>query len=67
MFAIASGLLTTLSVKSSMADVIGYQILSGFGLGLCVLCIVACPQSVLKGRNVAHAQGIIQMFNILGG
>jgi hypothetical protein len=67
MFAIASGLLTTLGVKSLMANVIGYQILAGFGFGLCVLCIVACPQSVLKGRDVAHAQGIIQMFNILGG
>ncbi|EDN07577.1 major facilitator superfamily transporter [Histoplasma capsulatum] len=66
-YAIAAGLFTTFDVNSTLGEIVGFQVLAGLGFGLCVLCLVECPQAILADRDVPYAQGVINMFQILGG
>ncbi|KAN0099274.1 Major facilitator superfamily domain containing protein [Hyaloscypha variabilis] len=65
MLCLASGLITTLSMNSPAAHLIGYEILAGGGVGLCLCSIIICPKSVLTQEDLPRAQSIIQMFQIL--
>ncbi|EEH02665.1 major facilitator superfamily transporter [Histoplasma capsulatum G186AR] len=66
-YAIGAGLFTTFDVNSTLGEIVGFQVLAGLGFGLCVLCLVECPQAILADRDVPYAQGVINMFQILGG
>ncbi|KAK8054688.1 hypothetical protein PG994_009755 [Apiospora phragmitis] len=65
--AVGCGLLTTLRVDTSNARVIGYQILTGAGLGLSLAQYINAAQTVLSREDVPTGITLINFGNLVGG
>ncbi|KAF2762014.1 putative major facilitator superfamily transporter [Pseudovirgaria hyperparasitica] len=66
-FAIGSGLLYTLRVNSSSGTWIGYEIMAGWGSGMCVQIPFVAVQVVTSEKDMPVANAIAIFFNSLGG
>ncbi|MCJ1272651.1 hypothetical protein MMC21_000437 [Puttea exsequens] len=64
---VGAGMLTTLSVKSSSAQWIGYQIIYGAGIGLGLQLPLIAAQAVLPMDDIPSGTAIIGFFQSLGG
>ncbi|KAI1823150.1 major facilitator superfamily domain-containing protein [Xylaria intraflava] len=64
---IGSGLLMTLEVDTSTARFIGYQILYGFGLGLCNQTPSLVAQTVLPKKDVPIGLSLVFFSQYFGG
>jgi MFS family permease len=60
MMSVGTGLLTTLQIDTSEARLIGYQLLYGFGMGMCFQTPNLATQTVLPKRDVP--MGLALMF-----
>ncbi|KAK8001079.1 SGE1 [Apiospora marii] len=65
--AVGCGLLTTLRVDTGNARVIGYQILTGAGLGLSLAQTLNAAQTVLSREDIPVGITIINFGNLVGG
>ncbi|KAK8096973.1 hypothetical protein PG999_012917 [Apiospora kogelbergensis] len=65
--AVGCGLLATLRVDTSNARVIGYQILTGAGLGLSLAQCINAAQTVLSREDIPTGITIINFANLVGG
>lgn len=64
---ISGGLIYMLSSKSSAGAWIGYQVLAGFGIGLCFQAPIMAGQALAKHEDVATTTAILMFFQTLGG
>ncbi|GAP89073.1 putative MFS aflatoxin efflux [Rosellinia necatrix] len=64
---IGAGLLTTLQIDTGMAKWVGYQVLYGFGLGLCFQAPNLAAQTVLPKNDVSIGASLMFFSQILGG
>ncbi|KAI1195074.1 major facilitator superfamily domain-containing protein [Nemania serpens] len=64
---VGAGLLTTLQTDTGMAKWVGYQVLYGFGLGLCFQAPNLAAQTVLPKNDVAIGASLMFFSQILGG
>ncbi|CAD6593959.1 MAG: hypothetical protein ASARMPRED_008245 [Alectoria sarmentosa] len=64
---IAAGLYTTLTIYSGRAEWIGYQIISGLGIGFILQMPLIAVQAVLPLSKVSSATSIIVFSQFLGG
>ncbi|EPE30561.1 MFS general substrate transporter [Glarea lozoyensis ATCC 20868] len=64
---LGAGLLTTLHVDSSNGHWIGYQILFGFGLGLCLQAPNLAAQTSLPTKDVPIGVALVFFGQLLGG
>lgn len=64
---VGAGLLNTLEVDTSMPKWVGYQILYGFGLGLCFQAPNLAAQTVLPKNDVSIGASLMFFSQILGG
>ncbi|KAK8036215.1 major facilitator superfamily transporter [Apiospora rasikravindrae] len=64
---VGCGLLTTLRVDTSSATVIGYQVLTGAGLGLSLIQTVNAAQTVLSREDIPVGITLINFGNLVGG
>ena len=64
--AIGAGLLTTLQVDTSNGEWIGYQILYGFGMGLCFQAPNLAAQTVLPIQDVPIGGALMFFAQLLG-
>lgn len=66
-FTVGSGLIYTLKVDTSTGKWIGYQILGGFGAGMCVQIPFIAVQVVLNKKDMPVGNATTIFFNSLGG
>lgn len=66
-FAIGSALLYTLKVDSTSGQWIGYQIVTGFGVGCMVQCPFIAMQAVLSEEDMPIGNAVAAFFNTFGG
>jgi len=66
-FTVGSGLIYTLKVHTSTGTCIGYQILAGFGVGMCVQIPFIAVQVVLNKKDMPIGNATAVFFNTLGG
>ena len=66
-FTVGSGLIYTLKVDTSTSTWIGYQILAGFGAGMCVQIPFIAVQVVLNKKDMPVGNATTIFFNSLGG
>ncbi|KAE9364969.1 MFS general substrate transporter [Stipitochalara longipes BDJ] len=64
---VGAGLLTTLQVDTGKGKWIGYQILFGFGMGLCLQTPNLAAQTVLPTKDVPIGLALIFFGQLLGG
>jgi hypothetical protein len=64
---VSGGLFYTLSPTSSNGKWIGFQVLAGFGIGLCNQVPVMAAQALAKNEDIATVTAIIMFFQTLGG
>ncbi|KAJ8129524.1 hypothetical protein O1611_g4110 [Lasiodiplodia mahajangana] len=64
---IGAGLLTTLQVDTSMGKWVGYQVIYGFGQGLCFQAPNLAAQTVLPKKDVSIGVSLMFFSQILGG
>ncbi|KAF2734738.1 putative efflux pump antibiotic resistance protein [Polyplosphaeria fusca] len=64
---VATGLFYTLSPTSSNGQWIGYQVLAGFGIGMCNQIPLMAAQALAKNEDVATTTAVIMFFQTLGG
>ncbi|KAI3323299.1 putative MFS aflatoxin efflux pump [Xylariaceae sp. AK1471] len=64
---IGGGLLTTLQIDTGMPKWIGYQVIYGFGLGLCFQAPNLAAQTVLPKKDVSIGASLMFFSQILGG
>lgn len=64
---IGVGLLSTLEASSGHRKWIGYQALTGFGLGLGLQQTIIVVQTVLPASDVPNATAIVMLMQTLGG
>jgi MFS family permease len=64
---LGAGLLTTLSINTSVGQWIGYQILYGFGLGCSVQAPNMAAQTVLPRNEVSIGASLMLFFQTLSG
>ncbi|KAF7902566.1 hypothetical protein EAF00_002469 [Botryotinia globosa] len=67
LFAIGSGLLTTLSVNTSYARNAGFQILTGLGVGIGFESGIIVAQTVMSNKRIPVAISCVSLFMTLGG
>ncbi|KAH0165205.1 MFS general substrate transporter, partial [Aureobasidium melanogenum] len=67
LFACGAGLLTTLSITTPYRDNLGYQILTGFGVGIGFEGGIIAVQTVLSGRDIPVAISVVSFFMTIGG
>ncbi|KAM0140254.1 hypothetical protein ACHAO1_002485 [Botrytis cinerea] len=67
LFAIGSGLLTTLSVTTSYARNAGFQILTGLGVGVGFESGIIVAQTVMSNKRIPVAISCVSLFMTLGG
>ncbi|KAK5070248.1 hypothetical protein LTS08_007923 [Lithohypha guttulata] len=65
--AIACGLLYTLEINASTGEWLGYQAMSGIGLGLVFQIPVIVAQSVVKPHDISSVTAMILFFQTVGG
>lgn len=63
---VGAGLLTTLQIDTSTGQWIGYQILYGFGLGMCFQAPNLAAQTVLPKRDVPIGMSLMLFLQLLG-
>lgn len=66
-FAIGSGLLTTLTLESSTAIWAGYQFLAGTGFGSTINIAAVAIQAGLPAEDLSTGNGLMLFSNFLGG
>jgi hypothetical protein len=66
-FTIGCGMLYTLTVSSSSAKWIGYQVLAGLGCGASVQIPFIAVQVVSSEKDMPTANALVFFFNSLGG
>jgi hypothetical protein len=64
---ISAGLFYTLSPTSSNGTWIGFQVLAGFGIGLCNQVPVMAAQALAKNEDIATVTAVLMFFQTLGG
>ncbi|KAI0491193.1 major facilitator superfamily domain-containing protein [Xylaria cf. heliscus] len=64
---IGAGLLTTLQIDTGMGKWVGYQVLYGFGQGLCFQAPNLAAQTVLPRNDVSIGASLMFFSQILGG
>ncbi|KAI0454534.1 major facilitator superfamily domain-containing protein [Xylaria acuta] len=64
---IGAGLLTTLQLDTGMPKWVGYQVLYGFGQGLCFQAPNLAAQTVLPKKDVSIGASLMFFSQILGG
>ncbi|KAI2643490.1 major facilitator superfamily domain-containing protein [Xylaria nigripes] len=64
---VGAGLLTTLGIGTPMGRWVGFQVLYGFGLGLCTQASNLVAQTVLPKRDVPIGISLMFFSQILGG
>ncbi|KAI8622860.1 major facilitator superfamily domain-containing protein [Xylariaceae sp. FL1651] len=64
---IGGGLLTTLQIDTGMPKWVGYQVLYGFGQGLCFQAPNLAAQTVLPKKDVSIGASLMFFSQILGG
>ncbi|KAG9849173.1 MFS general substrate transporter, partial [Aureobasidium melanogenum] len=67
LFACGAGLLTGLSITTAYAHNLGYQILTGFGVGIGFEGGIIAVQTVLSGRDIPLAISVVSFFMTIGG
>ncbi|KAG9524149.1 MFS general substrate transporter, partial [Aureobasidium melanogenum] len=67
LFACGAGLLTSLSITTPYARNLGYQILTGFGVGIGFEGGIIAVQTVLSGRDIPVAISVVSFFMTIGG
>ncbi|KAF4632397.1 hypothetical protein G7Y89_g5721 [Cudoniella acicularis] len=67
LFAVGSGLMTTLQVDTSAGYWIGYQILAGFGYGSTVNLAAVAMQAALPPEDLSIGNALFLFNNFLGG
>lgn len=67
LFAIGSGLLTTLSVTTSYARNAGFQVLTGLGVGVGFESGIVVAQTVMSNKRIPVAISCVSLFMTLGG
>jgi MFS family permease len=67
LFTIGAGLLYTLKVESPHGVWIGFQVLTGFGMGSCVQIPFIAVQVVASQKDMPTANALVMFFNSLGG
>ncbi|KAG9559507.1 MFS general substrate transporter, partial [Aureobasidium melanogenum] len=67
LFACGAGLLTSLSITTPYAHNLGYQILTGFGVGIGFEGGIIAVQTVLSGRDIPVAISVVSFFMTIGG
>lgn len=67
--AIAAGLLFTIDVNTSNAKLIGFQILSGFGVGVALQNVIIACQAEWADREelIPQATSVVTFFQLMGG
>jgi MFS family permease len=65
--AVGAGLLTTLGVKTSVGQWVGYQILYGFGLGTCFQAPNMAAQTILPRNEVSIGASVMLFAQTLFG
>ena len=66
-FAVGSGLLTTLNIDSSTATWVGYQFLAGTGFGSTINIAAVAIQVGLPPEDLSTGNGLMLFSNFLGG
>lgn len=64
---VGAGLLTTLQVDTPNANPIGYQVLLGFGAGLCLQAPNLAAQTVLPRQDAPIGLTLVMFIQLLGG
>jgi hypothetical protein len=64
---ISAGLFYTLTPHSSNGQWIGFQILAGFGIGLCNQVPVMAAQALANNEDIATVTAVLMFFQTLGG
>lgn len=64
---ISAGLFYTLAPQSSSGQWIGFQILAGFGIGLCNQVPVMAAQALANNEDIATVTAVLMFFQTLGG
>ncbi|KAH0272267.1 MFS general substrate transporter, partial [Aureobasidium melanogenum] len=67
LFACGAGLLTTLSIATPYRNNLGYQVLTGFGVGIGFEGGIIAVQTVLSGRDIPVAISVVSFFMTIGG
>lgn len=61
------GLFSLLQTDTSPGQLIGFQLISGAGVGLCLILLSVCSKLMQQEKDVALAQCSVIFFQILGG
>lgn len=64
---VASGLIYKLAVGSGSGEWIGYQVMVGIGLGLCMQTAVIVAQAIVDPADLSTASAMALFFQLLGG
>jgi MFS transporter, DHA2 family, glioxin efflux transporter len=67
MMTVAAGLISTFSVTSTTGARIGYQVLAGFGVGLCCQAPILAAQALAEPTDLAAATAMLLFFQAMGG
>ncbi|TGO43588.1 hypothetical protein BOTNAR_1853g00010 [Botryotinia narcissicola] len=67
LFAIGSGLLTTLSLTTSYARNAGFQVITGLGVGVGFESGIIVAQTVMSNKRIPVAISCVSLFMTLGG
>lgn len=67
LFAIGTGLFTTLSVTSSFGRLCGYQVITGLGIGVGFEAGIIVVQTVLSGARIPEAISCVSFSMTIGG
>ena len=67
LFCIGAGLITTFSLTTTLSEWLGYQILTGLGIGVGFQGGVVTVQTVLPLQDVPVATACVSFFQTLGG
>jgi hypothetical protein len=64
---ISAGLFYTLTPYSPNGQWIGFQVLAGFGIGLCNQIPIMAAQALAKNEDIATVTAVLMFFQTLGG
>lgn len=64
---VGCGLVFTLAIGSGSGEWVGYQILVGIGLGLCMQNAVIVAQAIVEPADLSTASAMALFFQLLGG
>lgn len=64
---IGSGLIFTLGLNSPSSMWIGYQVLAGIGIGLCIQVPIIAAQAVVEAGDISSVTAMTLFFQTIGG